>query len=62
MVICKICEKDIREEKLSQHSTNCKEVAKLKEDFFPLRTKMQKYAIKAQRIKHSLETRSMKTK
>ncbi len=60
VVICKICEKEIQGDKLSQHSVRCKEVAKLKEDLFLLRNKMVSYNDKAQRMKNTLETQAIK--
>lgn len=60
MVICKICEKDIQEDKLGEHSLKCKEVTQLKETVSQMRTKMSTYSENARRVKSSLEIQAMK--
>jgi len=53
---CKICEKDIQNNKLAQHSPKCTEVTKLEQTITELIDKMQNYNDKAATFKRSLIT------
>lgn len=62
MIVCKICERDIQEDKLGGHSLKCKEVAKSKEEISDIKNLMTTYIEKARRLKKSLETQAWKQK
>jgi len=53
---CKICEKDVQNSKLAQHSPKCTEVTKLEQVMCELIDKMQNYHEKAGSFKRSLIT------
>lgn len=62
MLKCKICEEDIHEDKLGNHSIKCKDVAVLKEELVGIRIKMESYEEQAIQMKHSLETNAARQK
>lgn len=62
MLKCKICEEDIHEDKLGNHSIKCKDVAVLKEELVGIRIKMESYEEQAIQMKNSLEMNAARQK
>jgi len=62
MVICRICEKEVDEDKAEDHTPVCEEVAKIRDTLSTIREKMEDYGRQAYLLQASLASNAAKQK